>query len=64
MRRKKLVQRNLKQAIGIEISDEDLILLSGWKNPFMDENLDREDLRRREAALLVKLRSKTKKLRR
>ena len=58
----KLVQRNLKQAIGIEISDEDLILLSGWKNPFMDENLDREDLRRREAALLDQIEEQNKKV--
>lgn len=58
----KLVRRNLKQAIGIEIPDEDLILLSGWKNPFMDENQDQEDLRRREAALLDQIEEQNKKV--
>lgn len=59
----KLVQRNLKQAIGLEVPDDDLILLSGWKNPFMDENLDREDLRRREETLLEQIEEQNKKVR-
>ena len=56
----KLVQRNLKQAIGIEVPDKDLILLSGWKNPFVGESLDSEDLRRREAVLLGQLEEQNK----
>ncbi len=58
----KLVQRNLEQAIGIEIPNEDLILLSGWKNPFTDENLDRENLRQREAVLLDHIEEQNKKV--
>ena len=58
----KLVQRNLKQAIGIEIPDKDLILLSGWKNPFMEGNLNQENLRCREAALLDQIEEQNKKV--
>lgn len=51
----KLVQRNLYNTLGLAIPDEDLVLLSGWKNPFMDETKDVEQLRSREEELLTKI---------
>lgn len=51
----KLVRRNLYNILGLEIPDEDLILLSGWKNPFMDATKDVEQLRSREEELLTKI---------
>lgn len=51
----KLVRRNLYNTLGLVIPDEDLVLLSGWKNPFMDETKDVEQLRSREEELLTKI---------
>lgn len=48
----KLVARNLKDHLGMHIAKEDLILVSGWKNPFFENSPDYIQLRKREAELL------------
>lgn len=58
----KLVQRNLKLMIGLEVPEQDLILLSGWKNPFMDKTQDQEELRRREEILLEQIEKQNEKV--
>ena len=48
----KIVRRNLEQSLDMQVSNDDLILLSGWNNPFQEENEDQFDLREREKVLL------------
>ena len=48
----KIVRRNLEQLLDMQVSNDDLILLSGWNNPFQEENEDQFDLREREKVLL------------
>lgn len=59
----KLVARNLKNHLKMEIKEEDLILLSGWKNPFYESNPDYIQLREREEALLNAIEEKNRKVR-
>lgn len=58
----KLVARNLKDHLGMEIEEKDLILLSGWKNPFYDSNPDYLQLREREERLLDAIALRNKKV--
>ena len=58
----KLVRRNLYNTLGLEIPDEDLVLLSGWKNPFMDETNDVKQLRSREDVLLNEIEDKNNQI--
>ncbi len=58
----KLVRRNLYNTLGLEIPDEDLVLLSGWKNPFMDETNDVKQLRSREDVLLTEIENKNNQI--
>ena len=58
----KIVARSLKRYLNIDISDDDLILLSGWNNPFCDGFYDQKDLRQREEVLLKKIEEQNKKL--
>lgn len=51
----KIVARTLNDVLNMQIVDEDLILLSGWQNPFCDGGNQQKELRQREDKLLQKI---------
>lgn len=61
MEAQKIVSRNLKQSLDMQVSNDDLILLSGWKNPFQEETENQFDLREREKALLNEIEETNRK---
>ena len=51
----RIIARSLEQNLGMKIPQEDLILLSGWMNPFQDGREDQQQLQQREDELLRKI---------
>lgn len=49
----KIIARTLNETLGIVVPEEDLVLLSGWENPFSGDNAGM--LRQREDELLCKI---------
>lgn len=57
----RIVARTLKEVLGLNIKKGDMVLLSGWKNPFMDGGSDQKWLREREEELLQKIEKQNEK---
>jgi glycosyltransferase involved in cell wall biosynthesis len=58
-----IVARTLRERLRITVPDKDLILCSGWTNPFADTTrADRNDIIGREKELLAKIKEQNKKL--
>lgn len=59
----RIVRRNIEQSLGLQIPDEDLILLSGWKNPFECKDGNQKALQEREKRLLDQIEAQNKQMR-
>lgn len=57
----RIVARTLKEVLDLNIKKDDMVLLSGWKNPFIDSGGDKKQLREREEELLQKIEKQNEK---
>lgn len=57
----RIIAQTLKGLLHINVPQSDMILLSGWKNPFFDGGSDQKWLREREEELLQKIESQNEK---
>lgn len=60
---REIIARTLKELLHIHVPQSDMILLSGWENPFFDGGSGQKQLREREETLLQKIEKQNGKYR-